>query len=314
LEAAEARLEEIGSAVAADVRRLLPTSFDDPALRRGLDAALRRQDLTLPPMQIARLVYGAILGREAPLRLTTLTALVNLGAGLHDDVSDGDVTGGRAEQAEALLLSGVCLATLAPFALTTLVEPARAVRALQLLWSGLQAMAGGQRRDLALFDDERPDLRAAESALAKTTGECGMYAAFGAVVAGVTDEAELARWEAFGADVGYVLQLGSDCQDVVDPRGRDIRSGARTLAIAFALHDVDGATYERLCAALRKARRDAVAAREARELIIATRTLTACGTLAEARVARAERHLTELGPSYPAALQAFVAELSWLRK
>jgi hypothetical protein len=145
LEAAEARLEEIGSAVAADVRRLLPTSFDDPALRRGLDAALRRQDLTLPPMQIARLVYGAILGREAPLRLTTLTALVNLGAGLHDDVSDGDVTGGRAEQAEALLLSGVCLATLAPFALTTLVEPARAVRALQLLWSGLQAMAGGPR-------------------------------------------------------------------------------------------------------------------------------------------------------------------------
>ena len=242
------RLADIASNVVADANRMLPDAFDDPGLRSGFDAAFRRHDLTRPPLQIARLVYGAIRGCEAPLRLSTLVALVHVGAGLHDDVSDGDVSGGRVAQGEALLLSGVCLSTLAPYALTQLVEPARALRALQILWSGMQTMAGGQRRDLALCDDERPDLRAAEAALAKTTGECGMYAALGAFVAGVTDDGEIARWEAFGADIGYALQLGSDCQDVADPSGRDIASGARTLPIAFALHavaDIDARTVVR---------------------------------------------------------------------
>lgn len=309
-----AQLEDIASDIVADANCLLPDAFDDPALRGGFDAALRRHDLGRPPMQIARLVYRAIRGCEPPLRLSTLTALIHVGAGIHDDVSDGDVPGGRAAQAEALLLSGVCLSTLAPHALTTLVEPARAVRTLHVLWSGMQRMAGGQRRDLALFDDERPDPRAVEAALAKTTGECGMYAALAAVVAGVSDDAEIARWEALGADIGYVLQVGSDCQDVADPNGRDIVSGARTLPIAFALRDLAGATHERLCAALRSAGSDGSAASEARELILGTRALAACGTLIEARAARAERRLAELAPPDTLALQAFIAELSWLRK
>ncbi len=312
-DAAQPCLKDGASDLVADANGLLPSSFD-PALRHGFDAALRRHDFTRPPMQIARLVYGAIRGCEPPLRLTTLTALVHMGAGLHDDVSDGDVKGGRTEQTEALLLSGVCLATLAPYALTTLVEPDRAVRALRLLWTGLQTMAAGQRRDLALFGNERPDLRAVEAALAKTTGECGMYAALGAVVAGVSSDAAIARWEAFGADIGYALQVGSDCQDVADPRGRDIASGARTLPIAFALHALDGATREGLCAALRDAPCDAIAAAGARERIVGTRALAACGTLVEARIARAERRLAELEPPEPFALRAFVAEISWLRK
>ena len=308
------RLEDMASGVLADANRLLPDSFDDPALRSGFDAALRRHDLTRPPMQIARLVYRAICGYEPPLRLSTLIALVHVGAGLHDDVSDGDVPGGRAAQAEALFISGSCLATIAPQALTTLVEPAQAVRALHVLWSGMQTMAAGQRRDLALFDEERPALRAVEAALAKTTGECGMYAALGAVVAGVRDDADIARWEALGADIGYALQVGSDCQDVADPSGRDIASGARTLPIAFALSDVDDATRERLCTALRKAHGDAVAMRDARESIVATRAIAACGTLIEARIARAERRLEELAPANTLALRAFLAELAWLRK
>jgi geranylgeranyl pyrophosphate synthase len=140
-----------------------------------------------------------------------------------------------------------------------------------------------------------------------------MYAALGAVVAGADDAAAIAGWEAFGADVGYALQLGSDCQDVVDPSGRDISSGARTLPIAFALRALDGTTRERLGAALRSARGDGAAC-EARELILSTRALAACRTLIEARLARATRRLAELAPPGSFALKAFLAELSWLRK
>ena len=295
-----------------DVRSLLPADLD-PVLRTGVERAFRSHDLSRPPIQIARLVYEAITGKHAPIRLSTVAALVHVGAGLHDDVADGDLPGGRAQQAEALLVSGVCLATLAPRAVTTLVRPALVPRALEALWSGMQTMAGGQRRDLALFQTERPDLRDVEAALAKTTGEIGLSAALAAIAAD-QDDASVRAWESFGADVGYGLQLASDCQDVSDVESRDLASGARTLPIAFALHDVADPERAAFIDALRRARDDRAAHARARATLLTTRALSASLTLVEARIARAERTLEQLATADAAPLAAYVAAISWLRR
>jgi geranylgeranyl pyrophosphate synthase len=261
----------------------------------------------------APLIYEAITGERAPRRLSTVAALVHVGAGLHDDVADGDVPGGRAREAQALLISGICLATLAPRAACTLVHPARASGVLAALWHGMETMAGGQRRDVALFDAERPDVREAEAALAKTSGEIGLSAALAALAAD-QDEASVRAWEAFGADVGYGLQLASDCQDIADTASRDLSSGARTLPIAFALHERTEPTRATLLAALRRARHDRAAHAQARALVLNTRALSASLTLVEARIARAERALAQLAPPNGNALKAFVGSISWLRR
>ena len=300
------------SSLIDDIRPLLPADLD-PVLRSGIERAFRSHDLSRPPMQIARLVYEAITGRPAPIRLSTVAALVHVGAGLHDDVADGDLPGGRAQQAEALLVSGVCLATLAPRAVCTLVRPALATRALDALWNGMQTMAGGQRRDLALFDAERPDLREVEAALAKTTGEIGLSAALAAIAAD-QDDASVRAWQSFGADVGYGLQLASDCQDVSNPQSRDLSSGARTLPIAFALHDLADPERGAFIDALRRARTDRAVHAQARATLLTTRALSASLTLVEARIARAERSLTGLATIDAAPLAAYVAAISWLRR
>jgi geranylgeranyl pyrophosphate synthase len=295
-----------------DVRSLLPADLD-PALRAGVERAFRSHDLSRPPVRIGRLVYEAITGERAPLRLTTVSALVHIGAGLHDDVADGDIPGGREREAEALLISGLCLATLAPRAICTLVPCVLIPRALETLWNGLETMAAGQRRDVALFHAELPDLREVESALAKTSGEIGLAAALGALAA-QRDDASVREWQSFGADVGYGLQLASDCQDVADPASRDIASGARTLPIAFALHELALPAQRTFLGHLRDARSDRAAHSEARNALLGTRALHASLTLVEARIARAERRLSELAPADPARLATFIAGISWLRR
>jgi geranylgeranyl pyrophosphate synthase len=295
-----------------DVRLLLPANLD-PAIRTGVERAFAAHDLSRPPLRIAGLVYEAITGKRAPLRLATAAALIHVGAGLHDDVADGDLPGGRAQQAQALLISGVCLATLAPRAVCTLVRHARMPRALAALWDGLEMMAAGQRRDIALFGEARPDPREVEAALAKTCGEIAFSAALGAIAA-EQDDAAVAAWQSFGADVGYGLQLASDCQDVADSESRDIASGARTLPIAFALCELSEPQRGALNDALRRARDDRTAHAQARAAILNTRALHASLTLVEARIARAERTVAELAPVDGSALAAFVAGVSVLRR
>jgi geranylgeranyl pyrophosphate synthase len=295
-----------------DVRSLFPADLD-PVLRAGVERAFCAHDLSRPPVRIGRLVYEAITGERAPLRLTTVSALVHIGAGLHDDVADGDIAGGREREAEALLISGLCLATLAPRAVCTLVPFAFVPRALEALWTGLETMAAGQRRDVALFHAELPDLREVESALAKTSGEIGLAAALGAIAAH-GDDASVREWQSFGAEVGYGLQLASDCQDVADPASRDIASGARTLPIAFALQELEVPARRALLEQLRGARSDRAAHSEARNALLGTRALHASLTLVEARIARAERRLSELAPVDPAPLATFIAGISWLRR
>jgi geranylgeranyl pyrophosphate synthase len=195
----------------------------------------------------------------------------------------------------------------------TLVPAALVPRALEALWTGLETMAAGQRRDVALFHAERPDLREVESALAKTSGEIGLAAALGALTAHC-DDAPVREWQRFGADVGYGLQLASDCQDVADPASRDIASGARTLPIAFALQELDVPARQVFLDHLRRARSDRAAHSEARNALLGTRALHASLTLVEARVARAERRLSELAPADPGSLATFIAGISWLRR
>ena len=296
----------------ADVQSLLPASLD-PVLRAGVERAFRTHDLSRPPIRIAQLVFAATSGSRAPVRLSTAAALIHVGAGLHDDVADGDISGGRAHEAQALLISGVCLATLAPRAVCTLVPPARTPRALDALWTGLETMAAGQQRDITLFGAARPELRDVESALAKTSGEIGLSAALAAIAAGL-DDAAVDAWQSFGADVGYGLQLASDCQDVAEPGSRDIASGARTLPIAFALHELAERERATLNDALRRARDDRAAHALARDMILSTRALQASLTLVEARIARAERTLANCAPVDGTALAAFVAGISWLRR
>ena len=295
-----------------DVRLLLPADLD-PLIRAGVERAFRAHDLSRPPIHVARLVYEAVTGKRAPRRLATAAAFVHVGAGLHDDLADGDLSGGRAQQAQALLISGVCLATLAPRAVSTLVRPTRVSRALAALWDGLETMAAGQRRDIALFGAERPELREVEAALAKTCGEIGLSAALGAIAAD-HDDAAVAGWQSFGADVGYGLQLASDCQDVSDPESRDIASGARTLPIAFALSELSEPERCALNDALSRARDDRAAHAQARATILNTQALHASFTLVEARIARAERTLAKLAPADGAALAAFIAGISLLRR
>jgi geranylgeranyl pyrophosphate synthase len=295
-----------------DVHALLPADID-PVIRSGVEGALRAHDLSRPPIHVARLVYEAITGNHAPLRLSTAAALVHAGAGLHDDVADGDLPGGRLNEAQALLISGVCLATLAPRAVCTLVRASRVPHALGVLWSGLETMAAGQQRDIALFGDKLPDLREVEAALAKTSGEIALSAGLAAIAAG-QDDAAVRAWQSFGADVGYGLQLASDCKDVSDTNSRDIASGARTFPIAFALHESSEPACEALNDALRRAKGDRTAHAQARAAILNSRALHASLTLVEARIARAERTLAQRAPADGTALAAFVAGISWLRR
>ena len=304
---------ETATAVIADLEAWLPLVARDAALRETLERALRAHDLRRPPLRIASLAFGALTGREAPIRLTSLVALIHVGAGLHDDVSDGDLAGGSKAEALALLASGTCLASLAPQALATLVSGRDVLPALGLLWRGMEAMASGQRRDLALFGEPEPDPKAAEAALLKTTAECGLYAALGARVAGASSDA-LPRWEKLGAEIGYALQLLSDCNDALDPAGRDIGAGARTLPIAFALRAGSDGDRAQLRRTLGDAAHDPQAAARVRDAIVRSGSLVACTTLVEAAIVRARRLLAALGLERDAALNEFLSELSCLRQ
>jgi geranylgeranyl pyrophosphate synthase len=313
LEAASAGIVNEPAAVYADLEAWLPSVLDDPVMRAALEHALRRHRLSKPPLRIADRVFAAITGRQPPIRLTSTVALFHVGAGLHDDVSDGEVDGGRTAEAQALLTAGSALASIAPQAAATLVAPSELLPLLHVVWHGLQAMASGQRQDLALFGASNPHPRVVEAALVKTTAECGMYAALGACTAGAADKA-LVRWERLGAEIGYALQVSSDCKDAMDPEGQDIVAGARTLPIALALQAGTQSDREQLRTVLASGPRDETARARARSLIAGSGSLHACGTLVEAAIARAERLLDELAPPFPQALSAFIDELSWLRR
>jgi putative peptide zinc metalloprotease protein len=304
-DAASAGVADDHAAILADLHAWLPSALEDASMRDTLEAALSpgfRCDIVC----FAADVYRAITGRRAAPRLTSAALLLNYAVGLCDDVAGGDIVGGVAAQAQANLLAGTVLSSVAPQAVTTLVPPADALVVLGCVWRGLSAMASGQRKDLALFGALDLEPRAVEAALAKSTAECGMYAALGAAVAGVRGDA-LATWERLGSAVGYVAEVNSDCLDVFDPRARDVAHGARTLPIALAL--VPGALgdTEQLRRDLAAAPSDPVARDRARDAIIASGSLHACGTLVEAAAARAERLLAELAPPHGAHLRETIA-------
>jgi geranylgeranyl pyrophosphate synthase len=257
-------------------------------------------------------VFAAITGKQAPVRLASALWLLYVGVELCDDVADGDIRGGAAAEVQAMLVAGTVLSSIAPQAIASLLPAPEALEALEYLWRGGQAMSGGQRRDLALFGDLYPEPREAEAALAKSTAECGMYAAISACVAGERG-AVVARWEQFGAEMGYALEVNADCRDALEPSGRDIAAGARTLPIALALQVGAHSVRDELRSDLAAAARESDACERARRAILASGSLKARGTLVEAAIIRAGRILKQIAPPYDAGLRKFLTGTSFLR-
>ena len=297
-----------------DLEAWLPTVVDDDVLRAVIDRQIRTYDFDNPAINLTRIVFSEVTQRELPLALSSLIALIHIGVDLHDDVTDGDIIGGSRAEGEALLAAASCLASLAPQALARLITGSRLLTALQYLWQGLQTMASGQRVDLALYGDLHPQPRIVESALRKSAAEFGIYVTLAACVAGAA-ETDLPRWNQLGMELGYALQLSSDCTDAVSESGRDIIGGARTLPITLALQAGTPGDRECLRRDLALAPSNRGAWTRVRTAIDASKSLGACGTLVEAAIARAEAQLAPLIPAIRGSeLPSFVVNCSWLRK
>ncbi|MCW2632765.1 MAG: Geranyltranstransferase, partial [Pseudonocardia sp.] len=215
---------------------------------------------------------GDPAGELAPavLRAASALELIQAGALIHDDLMDASTTrrghptvhvdfacrhaaagwlgdASRFGAAAAVLLGDVALVW-ADDMLRAAGLPAVAAQRVTPVWEAMRTeVLGGQFLDVLgqASGDVSPDsaLRVSRYKTAAYTVERPLH--LGAAVAGA-DDALVAAYRRFGADLGIAFQLRDDLlgmfgdPDVTGkPAGDDLREGKRTLLVALALREAD---------------------------------------------------------------------------
>ena len=304
---------QISQQVSTAAQRFVEKHAVGDEQRRLLDQALRGMRLHsapngtfLPSVHLPLLVALGIDSEEdAPIQLAMATALMELGMDLLDDLADRE-TGKHwqgwppsAIQLAAMLVTGA----FGQLAISTLPLEGDRIALLQACVARrLVAIAAGQQLDLQLVSSRSPSLDQVERANAGKTGERrALYAELGALYAGA-EETVCRAYAEFGREVGIAYQLRSDLHDLITAcESDDLRNGARTWPIAWALQRLEGGAREQMLDVLDAARTDEDARAQALALLrqqgVVLRTLLR----AELHLHRARKALEHAGPSAPAA-------------
>jgi geranylgeranyl pyrophosphate synthase len=232
--------------------------------------------------------------------------LFRLAAKLFDDVEDGDVRHGKAEQVNV----AVGLVFIGQLALSTLAErdvPTDRVSLLvhRLSIAGLLA-CGGQHTDLTA-DILDPD-GWLQSARAKSGIPLGWGAWAGALVAGV-GRGTADSYREYGCNLGVLLQVADDYNGVWHPdAASDLATGRPTLSVSYALSVASAQQRHQLQKLLGAAQEgEAEAEGRARDMLVALGAqayLLVVGRLYRNRAAEALRRTSEDGPAKRQLLRA----------
>lgn len=281
--------------------------------RRLLDQALRDMRLHdaprgtfLPSVHMPLLVVLGIQGEDdAPIQLAMATALMELGMDLLDDLGDREIGEHwqgwppSAIQLAAMLVTGA----FGQLAISMLPLKGDRIASLQsCVARRLVAIAAGQQLDLQLASSPSPSLDQVERANAGKTGERrALYAELGALYAGA-GETVCRAYAEFGREIGIAYQLQSDLHDLLAARDSDdLRNGARTWPIAWALQSLEGGARKQLLEVLDAARNDKDARDQALVLLRRQGVVLRTSLRAELHLQRARKALERAGPSAPAA-------------
>ncbi|MCA9971028.1 MAG: polyprenyl synthetase family protein [Anaerolineales bacterium] len=199
--------------------------------------------------------------------------LLRYAARILDDIQDGDMVAGEAASAVRLNLStgliftsGALLSELEAAGVTAVA--ARDIR--RTVYATLLQTCGGQHLDLS---EPEPTLAMCwQIAGAKTGTFAGLICWCGGRVA-CADAQQLARYQAFGYNLGLLDQIGDDLADLwaSDAAHSDLRAAAgRGLPAAYALAVLPPAERARLRALLAQSQADPASEQEARQVIIAS--------------------------------------------
>ena len=283
-----------------DQRRLLEEALRDMRLHHA------SRGMCLPSVHLPLLVVESIRGDgDAPIELAVSTALMELGMDLLDHLADREIREHwqgwppSAIQLAAMVVTGA----LGQLAVSTIPLPGDRIASLQAcVAKRLVAIAAGQQLDLELAASPSPPLEQVDRANAGKTGERrALYCELGALAADAGDDICQA-YATFGREIGIAYQLYSDLHDLFAPgESRDLRNGARTWPIAWALQGLGDDERSKLLSELDAARSDEDARQQVRATLRQHGAVLRTLLRAELHLQRARRVLESVGPKAPAA-------------
>ncbi len=198
---------------------------------------------------------------------------LHLAAKFLDDVEDGDeiILNDRTISSPVAINIGTGFITIANIALmqwldsTPPKEDIRALLGAEFNRTILQ-MAAGQHADID--QPALPDLKAYREVMASKSGNFFLLGAWAGARCATKDEEQLSHYEAFGYNLGMMLQLNDDLKDFRQTgKGGDIASRHHTFPIFYALSVASPLERERLLTLLERASADVKAEMEAKSLV-----------------------------------------------
>jgi len=297
--------------VLSEVRASIASHAASERQRHLLQAAVARSRLGRTPgryhaaVHLPLLVHAAVTGVDEPaIPLAAATALLWVGAELHDNLVDGDLPSDLAAVPPAeLTYAAMAVSCVLPASIVAALYVPSQVRAdmQRQLADGLMRMFAGQERDVALTDAADVDPTAVEASVVGKNGAAqAMYAGLAARLAGAP-EGIVRAYADFGLALGVVYQLQSDFHELFfTAHSRDLEHGTRTLQIALALAQADAVERERLVELLQSAKTDPQAADRVRGVLKQPRLLLPWVEKVRQYVERGRAALAEAAPRDPA--------------
>ncbi len=236
-----------------------------------LETEQRREEGGFPlstlPLQTCRAAGGEA---EDALPAAVAWRALHLAAKLFDDVEDGDevILGNKPlppPVAINLATSFVAVANSALAAMPPSWDRGLPLALIEAFNRTILQMAAGQHLDIT--QQGQLDIEGYRQIMSAKSGEFFMLAAWAGARCATADEEKLSQFEAFGYNLGMMLQLNDDLGDFRKKNVGDIARGHYTFPVFYALVVASPPERERLQHWLRQVKEDPQAETEVRIMV-----------------------------------------------